>query len=183
MMQLERSRVAQQRLAVLAQDVLRKHPQILILEALRALIERVVHLLGRIRGAGHKLRHIHRLIRPNVADAVDLELLLLLPEVDGGAHFDNGIGLIGAMLLRRIIPKLGGAFPACIREDKIKIVAALDVALLRNALDDAVPFHLVRCGVMDFRKQMHPAHGDSSVRMFYDVFYYTRWTLAAPMGI
>ena len=74
------------------------------------------------------------------------------------------------MLLRRIIPKLGGAFPACIREDKIKIVAALDVALLRNALDDAVPFHLVRCGVMDFRKQMHSAHGDSSVRMFYDVF-------------
>ena len=148
--QLERGRIAQDRFLILAQDVLRQHAQVLILEALRALIQLIEHRFGRKGCAGHKLRHVHRFVCLHIADAVDLELLLIFPKVDRRAHLNDGVRFVSAVLLGRIVPKLGGAFAARIRKDEIQIAAALDVALLCNAFDDAVPFHLIGCGVMNF---------------------------------
>ena len=79
----------------------------------------------------------------HLADAVDLELLLIAEKVDGAADLDDLACRIGAVHSALIIPKLGVYLAVRIGKSEIKILRALDVQLKLNGFNHTKALHLV----------------------------------------
>ncbi|MPM56845.1 hypothetical protein SDC9_103661 [bioreactor metagenome] len=114
-----------------------KPPQVVVRKILGKRKQLFIEPIRVKRGAGEQFGHIHIVFRCDAADLVDLELLGILPDVDGTAHLDHVVCFKHTVQFLIIIPELACAIALTIRKDEVEILGALDVGLHAGAFDEA----------------------------------------------